>query len=183
MLICTFISNPRPCPPITFSTCCDRISEMALMYFLWLSTISCYVRYLSGDFRLKNRLHWELSLRSGPVWFFSSLSIAVVHSTVFFLCCLVCLYKIFTLKPRMLQIYPLVAHVIFHENPVKYRGGCLGFVWVGFFVSVCFFLQTIYCQVWSGFLPSPVWRSAIIKDRFLSSSSDAKAVSLAGDRP
>lgn len=117
---------------------------MALMYFLWLSTISCYVRYLSGDFRLKNRLHWELSLRSGPVWFFSSLSIAVVHSTVFFLYCLVCLYKIFTLKLRMLQIYPPVAHVIFHENPVKYRGFCLGFVW-GFFGLFggffCFFLS------------------------------------------
>lgn len=155
------------------------------MYFLWLSTISCYVRYLSGDFRLKNRLHWELSLRSGPVWFFSSVSIAVVHSTVFFLCCLVCLYKIFTLKPRMLQIYPLVAHVIFHENPVKYRGFWLGFIWVGFlfWFVLFFFLQRRYCQAGSGFLPPPVWRSAIIKDRFLSFPSDAKAVSVAGDRP
>lgn len=25
----------------------------------------------------------------------------------------------------MLQIYPLVAHVIFHENPVKYRFFCI----------------------------------------------------------
>lgn len=93
---------------------------MSLMYFLRLSTISCYVRYLSGDLVVKNKLHGELQLRSGPAWFPRSLSTAGVQSTVFFLYCLVCLYKIFTLKLRMLQIYPLVAHVIFHENPVKF---------------------------------------------------------------
>lgn len=151
-LIWSFIANPTtPTTPKKHSVhVVLGISEMALMYFLWLSTISCYVRYLSGDFRLRNRLHWELSLRSGPVWIFSSLSIAVVHSTVFFLYCLACLYKIFTLNLRMLQIYPLVAHVIFQENP----GFWSGFVCVVGFL--CFALAFFPDKI----LSSWVWLSS-----------------------